>query len=88
MAIEYSTNNNVKHSYRNSLIHIDLITKYYIRRMKFLNINAIIQPFWFYKNINSSKNEVLAIGEERAQREYPVKSLIDEGIVTAGCFRP
>jgi len=82
--IEYSTNNNIKHSYRNSLIHIDLITKYYKRRMKLLNINAIIQPFWFHKNVNSSKNEVLAIGEARAHREYPVKSLIDEGIVIAG----
>ena len=82
--IEYSKQNNIKHSYRNSLIHIDLITKYYIRRMKFLNINAIIHPFWFYKNLNSSKNEVLAIGEERVQREYPQKSLIDEGIITAG----
>ncbi|BCZ45097.1 exoenzyme regulatory protein aepA precursor [Clostridium gelidum] len=76
--------NNMKHSYRNSLIHIDLITKYYIRRMKLLNINAIIQPFWFYKNVNSSKNEVLVIGKQRAHREYPVKSLIDQGIVTAG----
>ena len=82
-AIEDSANN-MKHSYRNSLIHIDLITKYYIRRMKLLNINAIIQPFWFYKNVNSSKNEVLVIGKQRAHREYPVKSLIDQGIVTAG----
>lgn len=84
-AIDYSVNNNnMKHNYRNSLIHMDLITKYYIRRMKLLNINAIIQPFWFYKNVNSSKNEVLVIGKQRAHREYPVKSLIDEGIVTAG----
>ena len=83
-AIDYSANNNMKHSYRNSLIHMDLITKYYIRRMKLLNINAIIQPFWFYKNVNSSKNEVLVIGKQRAHREYPVKSLIDEGIITAG----
>jgi len=83
-AIEYSNQNNIKQCYRNSLIHIDLITKYYIRRMKLLNINAIIQPFWFYKNVNSSKNEVLALGVERAHREYPVKSLSDEGIVTAG----
>ena len=82
--LEYSSYNNIKHNYRNSLIHLDLITKYYIRKMKLLNINAIIQPFWFYKNVNLSKNEVLAIGEERIHREYPVKSLIDEGIVTAG----
>ena len=82
--IEYSFRNNMKHNYRNSLINLGLITKYYIRKMKLLNVNAIIQPFWFYKNVSVSRNEVLAIGEDRAHREYPVKSLIDEGIVTVG----
>lgn len=84
--IEYSNNNNIKHGYRNSLININLITKYYIRIMKLLDINAIIKPFWLYKNVSFDKNEVLAIGEERAHREYPVKSLIDERIVTAGAL--
>jgi len=82
--IEYSVKNNIKGRYRNSLIHMDLITKYYIRRMRNSSINAITQPFWFYKDVNSSRNDVLAIGEERAHRQYPLKSLIDEGIVTAG----
>lgn len=82
--IEYSDQNNENHNYRNSLLCIDLITQYYIRRMKLLNINAIIQPFWFYKNPLATKNETLVIGEERVQREYPFKSLVDVGIVTAG----
>lgn len=84
--IEYSTNNNERHDYRNSLISINLITKYYIKMMKLLDISAIIKPFWFSKNINWEENEVRAIGEERAHREYPVKSLIGEEIVTAGGF--
>lgn len=82
--IEYSDQNNENHNCRNSLLCIDLITQYYIRRMKLLNINAIIQPFWFYKNPLATKNETLVIGEERVQREYPFKSLVDVGIVTAG----
>jgi predicted amidohydrolase YtcJ len=81
--VEYSSQNNMNKRYRNSLVHADLITKYYIRKMKILKINAIIQPFWFYKNVSLSKNEVLAIGKERAYRQYPLKSLIDAGIVTA-----
>lgn len=81
--IEYSYRNNINKKYINSLVHVDLITKYYIMKMKNLKINAIIQPFWFYKNINLSKNEVLAIGKERASRQYPLKSLIDAGVVTA-----
>jgi predicted amidohydrolase YtcJ len=84
--LEYSSKNNINQSYRNSLLDIDLITKYYMRRMKILNINAVIQPLWFYKDINSNTREVLAIGEERAQREHPIKSLISQGVVTAGAL--
>lgn len=81
--IEYSSKNNINMNCRNSLINIDLITKYYIWKMKELSINAIVKPFWFYKDINSSKNEVLAIGGQRAYRQYPLKSLIDGGVVAA-----
>lgn len=83
-SLEYSINNNVRNRCRNSLIGVDLITKYYIRMMNLLNINAIIKPFWLYKNNSLEENEVLVIGEERAQREYPVKSLMDNGATTAG----
>ncbi|RII34641.1 amidohydrolase [Clostridium chromiireducens] len=82
--IEYSLKTNINRNFRNSLLHIDLITKYYIQRMKNLNINAIIRPSWFYKDMSVSKNEVMAIGEVRAHRQYPIKSLIDSGIITAG----
>lgn len=82
--LEYSINNNVKNSCRNSLMGLDLITKYYIKMMNLLNINAIIEPYWFYKNNSFGENELSAIGQERVQREHPVKSLISEGVVTAG----
>lgn len=82
--LEHAINNNVKNNCRNSLISIDLITKYYIKMMHLLNINAIIKPYWFHKNNCLGENEVLAIGEERAQREYQVKTLIADGVVTAG----
>jgi predicted amidohydrolase YtcJ len=81
--LEYSINN-VKNRCRNSLIGLELITKYYIKKMKLLNINSIIKPFWFYKSNELEESEILFIGEERAQREYPVKSLVDNGVVTAG----
>lgn len=83
--LQYSSENNINKGYRNSLINIDLITRYYIRRMKSLKINSIIYPFWFYKDVSSDRNEVLAIGEERAHRQYPLKSLIDGDVITAGC---
>ncbi|WP_459479243.1 amidohydrolase [Clostridium saccharoperbutylacetonicum] len=81
--IENSIINNQNKAFRNSLIHVDLITQYYIRKMKALKINTIIEPCWFYKSMSLSKNEVLAIGKERAYRQYPVKSLVDLGVITA-----
>lgn len=83
-SLENSINNNIKNKCRNSLLGVDLITKYYIKKMKLLNINSIIKPFWFSKSNELEEYEVLVIGEERAQREYPVKSLIDNGVITAG----
>ena len=52
--IEYSARNNEEHNYRNTINHLDLITKYYIRRMKLLNINALIQPYWFHRKNSSN----------------------------------
>jgi predicted amidohydrolase YtcJ len=83
-AFEQSINNNMKNKCRNSIIGLDLITRYYMKMMKLFNINAIIKPFWFYYKNGLEDNEVLALGEERLQREYPVKSLISNGIITAG----
>ena len=81
--IEYSARNNENHAYRNTINHLDLITRYYMRRMKLLNVNALIQPYWFYRENSANYYVVSGIGEERVQRLYPFKSLIDEGIITA-----
>lgn len=82
--LEHSVNNNVKNKCTNSLIGLELVTKYYIKKMKLLNINSIIKPFWLYRNNELEESEILFIGEERAQREYPVRSLVENGVVTAG----
>lgn len=84
--LEYSIKNNMKNRCRNSIIGLELVTKYYIKKMKLLNINSIIEPYWFYKSNELEESEILFIGEERAQREYPVKSLVDNGVITAGGF--
>lgn len=81
--IEYSARNNENHNYRNTISHLDLITKYYIRRMKLLNANALVQPFWFDRRDRSNYYSICGIGGERTHRLYPFKSLIDAGIVSA-----
>lgn len=80
--IEYSQKNNNDNKCRNSIVNLDLITKYYIRRMKLLGISAIIHPFWYYQSIDDTRKEYESIGEGRIQRLYPYKSLIDNSIVT------
>lgn len=80
--IEYSARNNENHDYRNTINHLDLITKYYIRRMKLLNTNALIQPYWFFRENSANYCAVSSIGEDRMHRLYPFKSIINEGIVT------
>lgn len=81
--IEYSQKNNNYSKFRNSIVHTDLITKYYIRRMKILGINAVIHPFWYYESNEHVENEYESIGEDRIQRLYPYKSLVENNIVTA-----
>ena len=81
--IEYSQKNNNYNKCRNSIVHLDLITKYYVRKMKLLDISAIIHPFWYYENSSSVENEYESIGEDRIQRLYPYESLVNNNIITA-----
>lgn len=81
--IEYSQKNNNYNKCRNSIVHLSLITKYYLRRMKTLELNAIIHPFWYYQNSVRTKYEYEFIGEDRIQRLYPYKSLINNNILIA-----
>lgn len=81
--IEYSERNNNYNKCRNSIVNLDLITKYYIRRMKLLGINAIIHPFWYYQDMNIAESQYKSIGEDRIQRLYPYKTLISNDIITA-----
>ena len=79
--IEYSEKNNNYNKCRNSIVGLDLITKYYVRRMKNLKINAIIHPFWYYQNIKDVERECELIGGERIQRLYPYRSLVENNIL-------
>lgn len=80
---EYSERNNNYNKWRNSIVNLDLITKYYIRRMKLLGISAIIHPFWYYQDRNMAESQYKSIGEDRIQRLYPYKTLVSNNIVTS-----
>ena len=68
--------------FRSTITHLQLVDSEDIPRMKALGVIAAIQPFWHFKEPGFySTVEIPALGEERAEREYPAKSFTDAGII-------
>jgi len=69
---------------RHAITHLQLVNTEDITRMKKLNIVAVPNPYWFMKEPNYYFDiEEPYLGKERAERQYPMKSLIDAGIIAA-----
>ena len=67
---------------RNAITHMQLIKPADMDRMAKLHVVAVANPFWFAKEPLYHKNlSVPYLGEERAENQYPMKSLFDRGIV-------
>ena len=67
---------------RAALTHLQLVNPTDIDRMAKLGVVAVTNPYWFIKNPDyHEKLSVLYLGEERAERQYPMKSLFDKGVV-------
>ncbi len=65
---------------RNTFAHAQIIDKEDIKRIKDLQITVSSNPYWFAKEEFYDLIEVPFLGEERASKEYPMKSLLDENI--------
>jgi len=66
---------------RNVLTHLELVKPEDKRRMAALGVIASTQPFWHFKEPGTYEElDVFALGTARAERSYPVRSLIDEGV--------
>lgn len=67
---------------RNAITHMQLIQPADFDRMAKLGVVAVANPFWFTKEpLYHEKLSVPYLGEERAEKQYPMKSLFDKGIV-------
>ena len=67
---------------RNAITHMQLMQPQDFDRMAKLGVVAVANPFWFMKDpLAHSKLSVPYLGEERAEKQYPMKSLFDRGIV-------
>jgi predicted amidohydrolase YtcJ len=82
---------------RNCITHLQLVAKDQFQQFNELGIIAVTNPFWHYKNpAYYDCLEVPFLGKERADREYPMKSFFDHGVIVTQasdwpvsfCFHP
>jgi predicted amidohydrolase YtcJ len=68
---------------RHSVTHLHLVDPDDIKRFKELEIVGIPQPFWFKVDDYYHELALPYLGKERADRQYPMKSFIDAGVMMA-----
>ena len=68
---------------RHAITHLQLVHKDDIKRMGELNIVAVANPYWFFKEDGYYYELELPYLGERAEREYPMKDLFDAGCVVS-----
>lgn len=82
-AIEHAKNKNGKRDSRHSVTHLHLVDQADIPRFKDLDIIGLPQPFWFKVDDYYDELALPYLGQERADRQYPMQSLINSGVVMA-----
>ena len=82
-ALEQVRNVNGKWDSRHSVTHLHLVASEDIQRFKDLEIIGIPQPFWFKVDDYYHELALPYLGKERADRQYPMKSFIDAGVIMA-----
>ena len=68
---------------RHAITHLQLVHKDDIKRMGELNIVAVANPYWFFKEDGYYYELELPYLGERAEHEYPMKDLFDAGCVVS-----
>ena len=67
---------------RNAITHMQLVQPTDFDRMAKLGVIAVANSFWFIKDkFLHEKLSLPYLGEERAEKQYPMKSFFDRGIV-------
>lgn len=81
-AYEYAQAKNAGKDFRNIITHLQVVDNADKARMAELGIIGSTQPFWHFKEPDWWEYvDSVALGLPRAWEEYPVKSLIDNGII-------
>ncbi|MGB2963913.1 MAG: amidohydrolase [Anaerolineales bacterium] len=82
-ALEHAREKNGAWDSRHSVTHLHLVDPSDIKRFKELEIIGIPQPFWFKVDDYYHELALPYLGLERADRQYPMGSFLDAGVVMA-----
>ncbi len=82
-AIAYAQAVNGRRNHRPMITHLQLMDSNDFARFKNLGVTALPQPYWFLMDDYYHFVQVPFLGQERADREYPMKSLFDKGVHVA-----
>lgn len=82
-AFQYLKDTTGETNKRHAITHLQLVNKDDIKRMGELNIVAVTNPYWFFKEDGYYYELELPYLGERAEHEYPMKDLFDAGCVVS-----
>lgn len=82
-ALAYAEQKNGKGDYRNEITHLQLVSPADIPRFKELGVIAAVNPYWHFKDDYYYNLQLPYLGKDRAEKEYPMKSFIDAGVMLA-----
>lgn len=81
-ALAHAQNINGKRDSRHKVTHLQLVRESDIKRFKSLGVVGVPQPSWFVKDSYYDQS-VMLLGEERANKQFPMKSFFNEGVKMA-----
>jgi predicted amidohydrolase YtcJ len=87
-ALAFAQDQNGAADYRNGITHLQLVEDSDYARFKELGVIAIPNPYWAEKDDYYYDLQLPFLGQERAEKEYPIQSFLKNGatIVTASDY--
>ncbi len=82
-AFEYTRQKNGQRDSRHAITHLHLVAPEDIPRFKQLGVIGVPQPFWFKIDDYYWNLALPYLGQERADRQYPMQSFIEAGVMMA-----
>jgi hypothetical protein len=82
-AFAFAETQNGKRDSRDLITHLQLVDPSDISRFRDFGVIAVPQPYWFMKDNYYYNIQVPYLGDQRAEKEYPMESFFKSGIVVA-----